>query len=90
MTTKIVRRKEEKLRLKQILNSKEAEFVAVCGRRRVGKTCLIRDAIATKKAASIEVTGLKDGDYHRQLTIFAEAFAEAFSLKHTSDHLRKR
>ncbi len=83
MSSKITGRKEEKLKLKKILSSKEAEFIAVYGRRRVGKTCLIRDSIMTNKARFIEVTGLKDGNLSQQLEIFTEAFAEAFGLKYS-------
>ena len=42
MSSKIIGRIEEKLELKDILNSKRAEFVVVYGRRRVGKTYLMK------------------------------------------------
>ncbi len=40
---KIVGRKVEQQMLNRLLNSKEAEFLVVYGRRRVGKTFLIRN-----------------------------------------------
>lgn len=79
MTTLIIGRREEKKLLKKKLNSKEAEFIAVYGRRRVGKTCLIRDAIETAGCQTIEVTGLKDGKLHSQLELFLRAFVKAFA-----------
>ncbi len=43
MAKKIVGRKKELQLLKEIEKSKEPEFVAVYGRRRVGKTFLISE-----------------------------------------------
>ncbi len=82
MSTEIIGRREEKRRLKEIITSKEAEFAVVYGRRRVGKTCLIRGVIEARKVQSIEVTGLKDGVFAEQLEIFIEAFVKAFGLKY--------
>lgn len=78
MTTEIVGRREEKKQLKKRLSSKEAEFIAVYGRRRVGKTCLIKYAIENAKLHSIEITGLKDGGMVSQLDIFTRAFKKSF------------
>ena len=78
MTTKVVGRREEKKLLKSRLVSKEAEFISVYGRRRVGKTCLIKHAIESARLHFIEVTGLKDGNLHSQLDIFTRAFVKAF------------
>ena len=40
---KIIGRKAERQQLERLLNAKEAEFLVVYGRRRVGKTFLIRN-----------------------------------------------
>ena len=40
---KIIGRGRELKKFKLILNSKKSEFVVVCGRRRVGKTFIIRE-----------------------------------------------
>lgn len=45
---KIVGRKKEQQQLEHLLESKEAEFLAVYGRRRVGKTFLIRNYFKDK------------------------------------------
>lgn len=42
MLEEIIGREEEKTILKELLASKKAEFLAIYGRRRVGKTMLIR------------------------------------------------
>jgi len=47
MSTFIGRKKEIK-RLQKIIQSDRSEFVAVFGRRRVGKTLLIREAFNNK------------------------------------------
>lgn len=78
MTQQIIGRKEEKKLLNRCLSSKEAEFVAVYGRRRVGKTSLIKHVIESSGAASIEVTGLKDGNVEQQLSLFVRAFSKTF------------
>ena len=54
----IIGRNEEIFLLKSMLDSAKSEFVAVYGRRRVGKTFLIREALDYKFA--FEHTGLKN------------------------------
>ena len=44
----ILGRKREKEILKEIWNSKEAELLAIYGRRRVGKTHIIREYFSEK------------------------------------------
>ncbi|WP_194846807.1 hypothetical protein [Candidatus Neptunochlamydia vexilliferae] len=43
--TEVIGRKEEKEILNKFFTSNNAEFMAVYGRRRVGKTYLIRDVL---------------------------------------------
>ena len=43
MRDSIIGRKAERSELDKIFNSSKAEFLAVCGRRRVGKTFLIKE-----------------------------------------------
>lgn len=74
---KVIGREKEKVLLKQITSSKNAEFVAIYGRRRVGKTYLIQQCLS-KKGVYLECTGLKDGNLHDQLTNFIKSFQEAF------------
>jgi uncharacterized protein len=63
--------------LKQLLQSNKAEFVAIYGRRRVGKTFLIREFFASK-GTFLDVVGIKDGALHEQLENFAAALAAVF------------
>jgi AAA+ ATPase superfamily predicted ATPase len=75
----IGRQKEQKL-LVNALKSPEAEFIAVYGRRRVGKTHLIRAVVESLDLFSFECTGLKDGALSDQLAVFTRAFTKAFNL----------
>ena len=43
MNEEIIDRADEKKKLAEIMNSNDAEFLAVYGRRRVGKTSLVRN-----------------------------------------------
>lgn len=64
----LVGRQHEKAMLDRLLASGEAEFLALYGRRRVGKTFLIREHF--KKQLAFELTGLKDGSMQEQLANF--------------------
>lgn len=70
------REKEVKL-LERLWASKVPEFIAVYGRRRVGKTHLIREVFSSKDIY-FEVTGLKDGSMQQQLEIFAKTYSHIF------------
>lgn len=78
MSNKIIGRIEEQVELKDIFNSKRAEFVAVYGRRRVGKTYLVKTYFQQSKCVYFHVIGLQKGTMHQQLEIFTEALAETF------------
>ncbi|MES2802288.1 MAG: ATP-binding protein [Bdellovibrionota bacterium] len=73
----IVGRRAEIQSLNRALRSKKAEMIALYGRRRVGKTYLVRSFFKTQ-AAYLEIVGLKDGTLHQQLEIFTQALSEHF------------
>lgn len=64
----IIGRKQELATLNSLLNSHKSEFAAVYGRRRVGKTFLIRSAYENDFA--FQVTGLASATLGQQLTNF--------------------
>ncbi len=74
--TLIGREGEQKL-FATLMGSPRAEMVAVYGRRRVGKTFLVRDYFKNK-GLYFEVTGVKDGTTEEQLLVFKEAFQKTF------------
>ncbi len=76
---KIFGRETEIKILDDLWKSSEAEFLAIYGRRRVGKTYLIREYFSRKRCIYFELTGQKDGTLKQQLENFAQAFSKAFS-----------
>lgn len=68
MTNPIIGRNKELALLKGLANSSKSEFVAVYGRRRVGKTFLIRRAF--EQGFAFQVTGLANASLEQQLLNF--------------------
>ena len=68
---KIIGRSKEIATLRQYINSDKAEFIAVYGRRRVGKTFLIREMFRNEFA--FEVSGTIDGKKSEQMFNFTQA-----------------
>ena len=71
MAQKVIGRTAEMKALKSYLDSGKSEFVALYGRRRVGKTFLIR--MAAEDKFSFYATGVHDATKAEQLTAFAIA-----------------
>ena len=67
----IIGRENEIKLLTEYENSGKAEFVTIYGRRRVGKTFLIRELFGNK--FSFEVSGIVEGEGIDQLKVFTEA-----------------
>jgi AAA+ ATPase superfamily predicted ATPase len=74
----IIGRKKELKLLNKVYSSHEAEFLVVYGRRRVGKTYLIREFFTSKKCKLLHATGLQHGSQKKQLKKFVEAISETF------------
>lgn len=64
----IIGRKEEMAEMVSFLKDDKPHLLAVIGRRRVGKTFLIREVYKENKV--FEMTGLKDADLNKQLINF--------------------
>ena len=71
MAQKLIGRIAELRSLRSYLDSERSEFVAVYGRRRVGKTFLVRKAVDDK--FTFFVTGMYKATKSEQLTNFAIA-----------------
>jgi uncharacterized protein len=71
----IIGRFEEKIDLARVLETPEAELVAVYGRRRIGKTYLIRAFFS--KQIIFEFTGVHNASLKDQLKNFSEALTDA-------------
>lgn len=73
-------RKREQQLLQEVASSDRAEFVAVYGRRRVGKTFLVREFFEDRASVFLEVTGTKDGPAGLQRRRFREAVEHSFAI----------
>lgn len=71
----LVGRKEEIVDLDNYTNSGRAEFIAVYGRRRIGKTYLIRQYFANNFA--FETSGVIDGSPQEQMAVFYSSLCSA-------------
>ncbi|MBQ7487465.1 MAG: ATP-binding protein, partial [Clostridia bacterium] len=74
MTVKMVGREEEQASIQDCMHSGRPEFVAVYGRRRVGKTYLIREFFQGR--FSFYATGVPRTNTRQQLRCFKEALVE--------------
>lgn len=80
-TPRVIGRKDEQEKFSKALASGESEFIAVYGRRRVGKTFLIREFF--DQAIRFELTGMQGASLRDQLVNFAGALAKAKGLTET-------
>ena len=76
----IIGRKREQKLLEKAYKSKEAEFITLYGRRRVGKTYLIREFFGNKKCIFFYVTGVQNGTLEQQLKKFASVVSQTFLI----------
>jgi AAA+ ATPase superfamily predicted ATPase len=77
--TKILGRQDEITLLKEILYSLSPQFLAIYGRRRVGKTYLIRNYFSAKEeVVFFDATGLKSASMKDQLANFTDRVGEIF------------
>lgn len=78
---RFVGRKKEFKELDRRYRSKQSELIVVYGRRRVGKTALVREFFGNK--FDFLVTGIHDGTKEMQLSNFAMALHEYFGLRNS-------
>lgn len=73
----IVGREKEVSLLANVLDSEKPEFLAIYGRRRVGKTYLVREFFRDK-GLYFELTGIKDASKSSQLKNFSVVYSDIF------------
>src|SRR3990167_8945599 len=78
MSNIIIGRIKEQRELKDIFTSGRSEFVAIYGRRRVGKTYLIHNFFVDNKCIYFHALGSQTGEMSDQLENFTEALSETF------------
>jgi AAA+ ATPase superfamily predicted ATPase len=74
----IIGRQYEQKQLQKIFESNDAEFVAVYGRRRIGKTYLIREFFAKKACIFFRSSGIHKGSLKKQLEKFKKEIETTF------------
>ena len=75
----IVGREKEQIMLQKMLGSDQAEFAVVYGRRRIGKTFLIREFFSKRQdCVYFQATGIQKGKMSVQLKKFTEALSSIF------------
>ncbi len=74
----ILCRKEESKILEKLYASQHSEFLAIYGRRRVGKTYLIRSFFEGKPCIFFSVMGSKNGASKNQIAHFSHRIGEVF------------
>jgi len=74
----IIGREAECKTLEEIAHSSEAEFLAIYGRRRVGKTYLITNYFSTKSRVFFYVTGVQKAPLNDQIERFTQEMSRIF------------
>lgn len=74
----IIGREKEKALLNEIYSSKNAEFTAIFGRRRIGKTHLIKNFYKAKPCILFHITGIKGAKMSLQLEQFVKILSTTF------------
>lgn len=75
----IIGRKKEQQIFEQLWLTGKPELMAMYGRRRIGKTFLVREYFSHKNdCCYFEASGIKDGAAKKQLEIFAQSLATVF------------
>ncbi len=64
--------------LQSLSKKQQSQLIALYGRRRVGKTCLVRYCFEQPEIDYMEVTGLQQGTMKQELTIFTKAMSKTF------------
>ncbi len=75
----LIGREHEKTLLQEALTSSRSELIAIYGRRRVGKTFLVREFL--KRSIVLEVTGLHKGSMADQIENFTGEISKRFRRK---------
>lgn len=78
MNELFIGRYEERRILDTIFQSKSAEFIAIYGRRRIGKTFLVKMTFKQKDAIFFHVTGTRDASMHEQIDDFCQVIESTF------------
>lgn len=74
----LIGRNEEKAMLEDFVKSDRPEFLAIYGRRRIGKTFLIKQTFAERDCIFFNVTGVQNGSKEAQIKLFTKEIGNVF------------
>lgn len=74
----LIGRNKEKATLDDLFQSDRAEFLAIYGRRRIGKTFLIKQIFAERDCVFFNVTGIQNGSKETQINRFTKEIGKVF------------
>ena len=80
-----VAREEQLAKMEEIVEKSSSSFVAIYGRRRVGKTEFVRHFCKIKHHFFIEFTGKRKTSKKLQITSFIDVIKRTFSTKYQSE-----
>ncbi|MBI2792151.1 MAG: AAA family ATPase [Gammaproteobacteria bacterium] len=78
MALTLIGREEEQKSLQEFYDSNRPEFMAIYGRRRVGKTFLIKQYFEKKKCFFFSITGIQNGKMPEQINRFVIEIGRIF------------
>lgn len=82
----MIGRKQEIEIIKNLFQSKGAELLAIVGRRRIGKTFLVRETLQSK--IDFELIGIKEGNLTTQLQNFSTQLARMFPSYEQNERIK--
>lgn len=74
----LIGRYEEKAILEDFFKSDRPEFLAIYGRRRIGKTFLIKQTFTDRECIFFNVTGIQNSDKETQIKLFTKEIGKVF------------
>lgn len=78
MDLEMIGRKEEQAILQDFYDSERPEFLAIYGRRRIGKTFLIKQFFQNKECIFFNITGIQKGRMASQINRFTKEIGDKF------------
>lgn len=78
MSNQIIGREEELKIFRSFLSSKSSEFMALYGRRRIGKTFIVKQFFKEKNVTFFCITGEKDAPMQKQIEHFTQQISDTF------------
>jgi uncharacterized protein len=78
VTNILIGREKERCILTRLYESSKSEFLALYGRRRVGKTFLISNFFSKVDCTFFYITGIKNAAYKKQIGQFAKIIGDVF------------